>query len=59
MQDKLDKLSVFCTDWCLDINIKKKKNGFYKAGKHLSHKFVLQNNVRKNLVYGNVSISKP
>jgi hypothetical protein len=21
MQEKLDKLSAFCTDWCLDINI--------------------------------------
>jgi hypothetical protein len=25
MQEKLDKLSAFCTDWCLDINIKKTK----------------------------------
>jgi hypothetical protein len=41
MQEKFDKLSTFCTDWCLDINIKKKKKiVFNKAGKHLSHKFV-------------------
>ena len=45
MQEKLDKLSAFCTDWCLDINIKKNKIlVFNKAGKHLSHKFVFQNN---------------
>ena len=45
MQEKLDKLSAFCTDWCLDINIKKTKIlVFNKAGKHLSHKFVFQNN---------------
>jgi hypothetical protein len=25
MQEKLDKLSAFCSDWCLDINIKKTK----------------------------------
>ena len=25
MQEKLDNLSAFCTDWCLDINIKKTK----------------------------------
>jgi hypothetical protein len=45
MQEKLDKLSAFCTDWCLDINIKKTKIlVLNKAGKHLSHKFVFQNN---------------
>jgi hypothetical protein len=45
MQEKLDKLSAFCTDWCLDINIKKNKILiFNKAGKHFSHKFVFQNN---------------
>jgi hypothetical protein len=34
MQEKLDKLSAFCTDWCLDINIKKTKIlVFNKAGK--------------------------
>jgi hypothetical protein len=45
MQEKLDKLSAFCTDWCLDINIKKTKILiFNKAGRHLSHKFVFQNN---------------
>ena len=45
MQEKLDKLSAFCTDWFLDINIKKNKILiFNKAGKHLSHKFVFQNN---------------
>jgi hypothetical protein len=26
MQEKLDKLSAFCSDWCLDINIKKNKS---------------------------------
>ena len=45
MQEKLDKLSAFCSDWCLDINIKKTKIlVFNKEGKHLSHKFVFQNN---------------
>ena len=45
MQEKLDKLSAFCSDWCLDINIKKTKFlVFNKEGKHLSHKFVFQNN---------------
>jgi hypothetical protein len=28
MQEKLDKLSAFCSDWCLDINIKKTKVWF-------------------------------
>ena len=37
MQEKLDKLSAFCTDWCLDINIKKNKFWFLTRPADIFH----------------------
>ena len=44
LQAKLDILDKYCKDWCLNINTSKTKVMiFNKAGRTLSHKFVLRN----------------
>ena len=40
LQDKLDKLSKYCNDWCLDVNVSKTKVLiFNKPGKQVQNNF--------------------
>ena len=42
LQQKLNCLDKFCTDWCLDVNVSKTKVLiFNKAGRHLKENFTL------------------
>ena len=44
LRDKLDKLSIYCKDWCINKNITKTKVLiFNKAGRHITQKFTFNN----------------
>ena len=46
LQSKLDKLNVYCKDWCLDINVKKTKIiVFNKSGKQFNYLFKFHNKI--------------
>ena len=43
LQEKLDKLQIFCSDWCLSTNINKTKViVFSEAGRLIKHSFTIQ-----------------
>ena len=45
LQNKLNKLNVYCNDWCLNINvIKTKVLVFNRAGRHFKQKFLFNGN---------------
>ena len=45
LQERISKLEKYCSDWCLNVNIKKTKIiTFNKAGRKIQSKFTFQNN---------------
>ena len=50
LQQKLNKLQMFCDDWCLDVNINKTKVLiFNKSGKLLNFNFSFRNKLLENV----------
>ena len=46
LQQKIDALSRYCSDWCLNVNLKKTKIlVFNKAGRHINDQFNFKNDI--------------